>query len=170
MIIDYSGVIDLAVGVDRRTLQDGDAQLTIPPTVVPIVHNIRITNMSADSTTVHQASALAEVVDSMGPSTTNRTTNVLLLQRGLWEIDCSLATKFDYNQALGTNSPTNIQIVYQSYTVRLLSRYPAIGNFSDGRTYRLLLIQTATIRLFLPTTLAAQNQDAHVSVNAVRVL
>ena len=170
MILDYNGVIDLAVGLDRRIIQDGDAQLVVPAQIVPILLNIRPTVISVDSNVIQQGSAFADVGGNQAASTLSRSLDMLNLPKGLYELELTLATKFDFAQVVNLNNPVAIRIAYQSGFARMLCRYPAIGVFNDSAKYRMLFSSPATIQLLFPDTAVAQNIDARAFINAIRVL
>ena len=172
MIVDGVNVMDLALGADRRIVEDGDAQLVIPSTIIPVLLNARPHSPAPTlATTVFQGSVLARDAETInGPAQGDTAFNLMLLDRGLWELEYSMASLFDFTTTPAGPSRNRLRITYQGITLDLLARYAQIGSFNDFGRSRLLLSSSAQISQVVGFTGAGQNDLVHCSVNAIRIL
>jgi hypothetical protein len=175
MIIDGPITSDLTVGADTRIVQDGDAQIVVPATVLPVVLALRPTRLIPfgggelvnDSTLVNFF--LSRV--NLGSATNT----VIQLSKGLWELELTMATVFDYlpvPPSTGT-SPVEITLtdaLISTQTVVMLSRFPSIGSWVDYNRLRVLLTATHRVQVFVPITGATDDLAVQLSLNAIRIL
>jgi len=172
MIVDQPITADLTLGADRRIVQDGDTQLVVPPVITPVVLSLRPTSLVQqpvgpaidDSRTFHFFAARVNQAALSSPT--------VVLNKGLWELEFTMATSFDYTAAppLATLSGAEIQLGTALATVSLLTRFPQIGSFTDFGRCRVLLREATTVFVFTPASGAAQNIAQKACVNAIRII
>lgn len=170
MIIDYGGTIDLAVGTDRRTMEQGDAQVVIPNVVLPIVLNLRPTFIAVNTTTKIEGSILLTFQQTQLASVAGSTLNVQTLAKGLWELEMSLSSLYSYAVTVAANRSLQAILSYQGQTSTLMTRFPTIGSFVDLARFRLLLTSDATIQMIQPTTGVSETFIYHLNANCIRIL
>lgn len=169
MIIDTPTVVDVAVGVDRRIMQQGDAQILLKPEVELGVVMLKTTRSVRDSTIVQNESAFLHLTQ-LRVNQAALTTPIMLLAKGLWTIEMTLTTKFNWAVAAGTLGGVKAEMVYSGDTNTLIMHVATIGMFTNQVIYNFLLNENATLQLTTDITSVGQNSDARVSVNAVRHL
>jgi len=172
MIIDGPNTIDLAIGTDRRIIEPSDAQLSLPPTLVPVLLNARPHSPAPTNvTTVFQGSALSRDTSiNQAPSSGATSVNVMMLDKGLWELEITLTTLFDYTTTPAIGSAAEWRIFLAGVTMQLLRRMAFIGSFVDYNRVRLLLTSASQINLLAGATAAAQNSYTSGTVNAIKIL
>lgn len=169
MIVDSPIVSDMAIGVDRRIMQEGDSQLLLPASIQSVALAIRPTTTGVLTNVVMQQSVFAEaalLLNNSAPATGN----LFTLGAGLWELEMTLASKFDFSSAVGTLVSSDIAIVYRGAGRRLLSRLAEIGSYTDYNRMRLLLDTQAVIQVRGGITALAEHMDLLAIVNAIRIL
>jgi hypothetical protein len=171
LIIDGPITYDLTVGSDRRIPQDGDAQIQVPPSVLPVVLALRKTTFKNSFGNAVPVSSLLVQADVSRVNQAALTQTLTTLAVGLWELELTLATQFNYLSAVGTLNGAHIQLVDAvGTTIRLLSRFANVGTFTDFNRVRLLFDQQATLNLEANLTGVGQNLDARACVNCIRIL
>jgi len=169
VIIDGPNVLDLGIGAGRRIIQDGDSQLLIPPTLLPVLLNIKRTVIPASNAIVNDQSCLGEATVTANNSATF-TTNIIVLAAGLWELEMSLCTSFDYLTAAGAIGGADITLTYHAGSRRLLSRRASVGTFVDYNRMRLLLDEQTTVGIRHWLTAVGEHADSVTVINAIRIL
>jgi len=172
MIIDGPNTLDLALGTDRRILEAGDSQLSLPPSLIPVLLNLRPhVPTPTVATLVFQGSAILRGTEvANAPSTGQTATNLLMLDKGLWEIEATMSSWFDYGGTAPAILGALLRISYQAVTCNLLHRFAAVGAFVDYQRVRLLLTQSAQISMVNGATGVGQNNALSVTMNAIKVL
>jgi len=170
VIIDGPITFDLTMGADRRIPQDGDAQTQVPPIVNPVVLALKPTKFSNGGQSVISSSTLIDLsLVRNNQAAVNQPIHTLV--PGLWELECSLTTQFDYAGAVGTLN--GVAIMLRSVTgtqCRILQRLAAIGTFVDYNRLRLLLVENVILSLDVGITGVGDHQDSRASINAIRIL
>ena len=169
MIIDGVNVLDLALGANRRIVQDGDTQLAIPSTILPVLLNIRRTQTGIQTGTPQEQSVLSEANQATNNAATS-SVSIMTLQGGLWELELILCSQFDFSNAFGSLVTADITLNYKGLARRLLSRIASIGTFTDYQRMRVLLEDNCQMNLRNGTTGAAEHMTTLAIVNAIRVL
>ena len=172
MLLDQGVVYDLTLGSERRIPQDGDAQLTVPPTIIPVALALRPTVIKSQPPNPTENGSLLFQFFIARLNQGAVTNTIATLPKGLWEFECVQSCAFDYAAAfpLTNASGCEIQLAGSLATVALLSRFPTIGAFVDYNRLRVLLSEQATIQSSVPITGAAQNLAQKISVNCIRIL
>ena len=168
MIIDGLNVIDLAIGADRRIIEEGDAQLRVPSVIAPVLLNLRPT-VDLWSNSAEQAGSVFGQIEGSRSNQAQSDLAFMTLAKGLWELEFTLSTLFSYTMVGPGNAGVDLKINYIS-TTRVLRRYPQIGSFVDFQRMRVLLIKPASIILGMPANGVGQVLDASATLNAVRVI
>jgi len=169
MIVDKALTFDLTIGVDKRIPVDGDAQVQVPALVMPVCLMIQPTRVSS-AAGVETTSHLAESLLTRAASLPSTSTTVTTLAAGLWELELSLASWFDFQNTVGLFLRNVIELSYQGFTITLVARLVAPGSFTDYQRLRLLLSSNAGIIHRVPATGVAQTLDSEMMVNAIRIL
>lgn len=169
MIIDSPTIVDMAVGVDRRVIESGDVQVFLKPEVRLTIPILKTTRSVRDSSIVQNESAFLHV-SQVRFNQAALTTPIMLLAKGLWTIQMTLTSKFDWAAAAGVLGGIKAEMVYSGDTNTLLFHIATIGLFVNQVTYTYLLNEQATLQLTTDITGAAQHSDARVTVNAIRNL
>lgn len=170
MIVDGPNTIDLAVGTDRRVIESSDAQLSLPPVLMPVLLNLKAHIAGPASATVQRQSAMYR-------STLTRTNQAGLqqtfatLDKGLWELEITMASLFTaFIAGVGTFIGTALLLSYNGIDHPILRRIGFTGSYVDFNRMRILVLSQATLALEVGTTGAGQSSDADVQVNCIRVL
>lgn len=172
MIVDGPYTFDLTVGADRRIPDTNDAQTVIPPSVSPVVLGLKPTrffNGFAGVTPLTLSTLIQGDLSRLNQAAISQL--VCVLAPGLWELELTLATQFDYAGTVATFNGADISIVDSGgRVVKLLTRLAAVGTFSDFDRRRILILDQCNVNLDVSITGAAQHLDARVCVNAIRIL
>lgn len=169
MIVDQGLTFDLTIGTTKRIPQDGDAQVVVPPMVMPIALMIQPTRV-ASSAALQVSSHIAESLITRAASQATSPNTMTTLSPGLWELEMTLANWFDFQNVQGAFTRTTLELIYQGFTITLLSRFAAPGSFTDFQRLRLLLTSNADLVHRAPGTLALQTLDTEATLNAIRIL
>lgn len=169
MIIDGLTNINLAVGVDRRIIEDGDTQVAIPAAIFPTLLTLSPHNVAPTAIIVQNQSAIYEaqatLTNGVGVSPAFAT-----LSKGLYEFEMSMASAFNFVTAAGAFGGCAIAITYQGATTNLVKRIASVGSFVDYNRMRVLLISQATLSTTVSTNGIGQTTDMNVIVNVIRIL
>lgn len=169
MKIDTPLTFGLTVGQDRRIPQDGDAQVEVPPMVLPVALMIHPTSFVVGGGIV-QGSSIVDIFLTLTNGVAVQS-NMFILAPGLWELELTLASVFNYNAPLGQADGAEITMEYQnSGNIQILERIAAIGSFTDYNRLRVLLTSNAVIALLLDGNGVGQTVTARGTVNAIRIL
>jgi len=167
--VDGPNVIDLALGADRRIPEEGDAQITIPSLIMPVLLQLKPTRFVQLAVTLQRDSALASLFDSR----TNQaqiSRDVINIDKGLWEFEISMATSCNFAYVANSDFGVSCDLAYAGFTIPLLKRFFSIGNFNDYNRLRLLLVEPAKIQSNISLTGVGQSADMRLTVNAIRIL
>lgn len=171
MIVDSPVTSDLTLGQDKRIPEQADSQTVVPASVIPVVLALRPTNIPSGGVGV-------TIVDSgmfsLDISRTNQaavTQALVTLAPGLWELEMTLATQFDYAGAVGTLNGADIEFSDSiGRTARVLSRFAQVGTFSDFNRVRILPRNPLNVNLTVSITAVGQHLDARVFLNCIRII
>jgi|ERR1700693_4522180 len=172
MIIDSPYIIELARGVERRVIQDGDVQLVVPP-ILGVGVDLVLPHIFAIATgTVANTSATA----TFGNTKTNGgATNqeILRLPPGLWTLQCNLSARANYT-TIGTATPDIlVRLITPALTnaFNLLSLFVTVGShFALGQKFDVMLTETQIVQVVIQPNGVGQTIDSLVSINAIRRL
>lgn len=171
MIVDSGLNIGLAVGQDRRLMQEGDAQVVIPPTILPVVLALQPLAAMPGQNDTPVTSFLYHREFSTPQNTGAAETRICILSKGLWELELSIASWFNYAMILATPSFVSFTLDYQGTNlITLLKRYATSGSFTDYNRLRILLQSDADINAENPVTGVGQNCVSDFTLNAIRIL
>jgi hypothetical protein len=171
MIVDTPFTFDMTVGQERRIPQDGDNQLLIPPTLNGVFLGLRPTSIGGAQGAVPIRESFLVQQDLFRNNQAAVSQLLLTLPAGLFELEMTLSTQFDYAGAVGTANGATIQLTDAlGNIVRMLSRFAAIGTFVDYNRVRLLLRAASSLNLDVSITTVAQHLDVRAAVNAIRIL
>jgi hypothetical protein len=168
MIIDGPNTVDLAVGTDRRLPQEGDAQLLVPPLLMPVLQNLKPHRITFAGTVRHSDSVLRSFFSHNGGGG-NVTSTILTLSKGLYELEFSLASVFTADAPSGTDHSASIEAVYLGLPIPVLFRFARVGNYVDYNRMRFLAVDDFTIQNRIQAA-AGNDVTMRSVVNAIRVL
>lgn len=172
MIIDGPITFDLTLGADRRIPQPEDARLVVPPIMTPVVLSLKPTRIQdAFAGQITDSSLLTDFFVSR-LNQVGTTFSIANLVPGLWEIELTMASFFDYTPAppLVIGSPLRVIIFTATETVIVLARFPTAGSFTDFNRLRILTPVNVTVGCSVPTTGATDDLSVYVTLNAIRIL
>lgn len=169
MIVDTANNVALAQGQLRRIIENGDAQVTVPSVILPVLLQLQPTQVISDSAVVLQQSGIGGV---MGTRTNQAAGSfgIMTVPPGLWEFEISLSSWFNFANVAGAFTGASIVLVYQGFTMRLLERLATAGSFTDYNRLRMLLESQALVQMFIDATGPGQSVDGVAVVNAIRIL
>ena len=171
MIVDSQFTYDLTVGQDRRIPADNDAQTFIPAQVSPVVLALQPTVF--DSTGGNPTYKNSVIINkSFAQNNAGAfSSDLITLAPGLWELEMTMATQFDFVGTVATLNGAAIRLIDTlATTVNVLKRIAAIGTFTDYNRIRVLLRSATKINAFVGITTVAQHADADICVNAIRII
>jgi len=169
MIVDNPSIYDLTIGELKRRPTEGDGSFVIPPTLLPVALFSKPTYYFPTGTTLQTESAIAE----LNSSRTNQlalTFNVLRLPPGLYELEFSIASAFNFVNLLAAPDVAFAIDPLNSLTVRVLARYAAVGSFTDYNRLRILSREQFDITVRQEATGAGQTNTVLATVNAIRIV
>lgn len=172
MIIDSPIAYDLTLGADSRIPEEGDAQVHVPASVLPVVLFLRPTVLLNNPANPLLARSVLFHLFIARVNQAAVGTSLVQLVRGLWEIEISMASSFDYTPAppIGNAAGVEVRLINSIVSTTALTRFPQIGSFTDYTRYRVLFQETTTISLQVPLTGLTDDLAVQVSVNAIRIL
>ena len=172
MIIDGPITFDLTLGQDRRVPQEGDAQTDVPPVINPVVLALRPTRLLTQpaNPTLTDSTLFDFFISRVNQVAL--TSTLVTLAKGLWELEMSVASIFDFNPVppLTNASPVELSLTNSLVTTVIGSRFPAIGSFTDYNRLRILLLEPTAINLFVPLTGVTDDLSVQVSLNCIRII
>jgi hypothetical protein len=173
VIIDSPYIIELARGVERRVLEENDAQLLLPSSVQPtvdLISPVTLFGIATGSPANQSAMANANITrTNLG----GFSSNLLQLQPGLYDVDVLLSVRFNFT-TIGAASP-DVQLRLMSIDGQrsqiLISIYAAVGyNTERIHRFRFLIQESLFAQLVLGATGVGQTMDVTCAVNAQRQL
>lgn len=172
MILNRPLLYDLTQGDEARIPTADDATLILPPVLQPVVLALRSTVLlTQPPNPTLSGSAMFDFFQARvnGVATTS---SMVTLPKGLWELELSMATSFDYTPVppLTNLSPVEIQLSNSLSTIVIVSRFPAIGSHQDFNRLRLLLLEPTSLNLFVPLTGVTDDLAVQLSCNCIRIL
>jgi hypothetical protein len=175
VIVDNPLILNITAGAGRSIPETGDNQVVIPATMSPVVSpcqphllysasaGLQGANLSFFNTIVVQRNNQAQV-----------NTQILILPKGLYEIDVYLASKFNFTPAaagtVGAEVVMFIGPAGANASTIVISRWAFTGSFTDTMRFRLMANDELRFDLRVGITGAAEFADARVGLNAVRIL
>lgn len=169
MIVTTPNTFNLTIGAPGRIPEESDAQVIVPGTIMPVAYSLRPHIGGFQSAVELNESSMIETSNSR----TNQAATTIafaLLGKGLWELECTLATVYNYVGTVAAFNGVALQITYGGQIRNTIKRLSAIGSFVDRNNLKLLLLGQATLSLDLPLTGAGQSLDTVLMINCVRVL
>lgn len=173
MIVSTPLLTTLAAGTERRTIEFGDNEPTVPSSLlvtIPAQHQTIIVNAGTD---VERFSGLT----TNEVSRTNQAaliTTMMTLSPGLWEIYISLTNAFNWAHVIGTAAgevEVELSIGSVPDLLTLVSDFASIGQHAPiERRYRFMFISQFTVRHILSLTGVGQTTDSMCVLNAVKLL
>jgi len=171
VIVDGPITYDLTVGADRRITESGDAQTVVPPTVLPAALVLKPTQfiLQPANPTVRDSTQIEFQISRNNQG--NATSNVITLAPGIWELELSLSTQFDFVGGVGLMNGTSIKLTdAAATTIRIMERVANVGTFLDYVRYRILVRQAVNVLLFVGATAVAEHMDVRLMGNFIRIL
>lgn len=169
MIIDSPTIVDVAVGVDRRIIEHGDVQIVLKPEVLLNIPLLKTTRTVRDSTITQNESAFLHLTQAR-VNQAALTTPIMILSKGLWTVQMTLTSKFNWAAVAGVLGGIKGEMVYSGDTNTLIFHIATVGLFVNSVSYTYLLNDIATLQITTDITGVSQNSDARVTVNAIRHL
>lgn len=177
MILDTPISYDITVGAERRTPTDQDTQTIVPPVLSPVALSARAHLLIPQLTIAAQPQSVLTHFFSARVNQAAQSNAVAIMPKGLYEIEMTLATSFDYTAAPPLATLSGVEIQVQQFlptlgsVIALLTRFPTIGSFTDFNRVRLLIaVDQVQFVLFVPASGVAQNIAAKCSLNIIRIL
>ena len=169
MIVDFPMNFGLVVGQDRVIPEDNDARLYVPPSIVPVVLALQRTSIDITGNTNSESVVDSQVV-TRAPSSGALDTTIVLLTKGLWEIEAELSYNSDFASVPATPSVVQLGLVYQGITTNLSNLFLHIGDATTYSRWRFLFTSAASLILRTPATGVGQNLTARAGLNGIRIL
>ena len=172
MIIDSPYIVELARGVERRIMQEGDVQLLVPPVLTPIL-KFQLPHTFAIGTGIL---ANQSVTASFANTKTNgAATNqeILRLPQGLYTIQVHASLRANYTTIGNATADWLVRIITPGLTnaFNLINLWAIVGaNISEFASYDFMLDETRIIQVVIQPNAVGQTIDSSVNVNAVRRL
>lgn len=170
MIVDNPIITDLALGVDRRIPQAGDAQLIVPATAIPTLPLTGISKLVGQGPIgVIATSAIGSNSRFQPPSTAENNQNLFTLPKGYWRLQCTVSVTFDFAPAGGAVG-CMLLITDGVLTVPLYDIVPRITSFSFFFTVSFLNRENWTFTQRTGVTAAGQNIEHRINYTINRLL
>lgn len=171
MILGGSNNYNITQGDFLRTPQENDASVVVPPTVLPVVLSLRPTIVNQPNS-IDQDGSTLEWNFIARNNQAAASTPIIRIKAGLWELEVTCATWFNYTPTppLTSASDAGLSFQYEGITTPILARYPQTGSFTDFNRLRILIKSVAEISLVYPATGAAEHLIIKGVVNAIRIL
>lgn len=169
MILDTPIITELAGGAGRIIPQDGDAQIYVPPALQPVTEILRPHSVLLSLTVPQVLSFISETAVSR-TNQAQATFTMGLLGPGLWDLEITLATWFNFASVAAGFNHVTVQFVIGALTTRMLAQFAVIGAQTNRTKQRLLLRDNCTVQLNTTITGVGQSLDTLASLNAVRIL
>jgi len=171
MIVDSPLVIEQARGQDKRIIEAGDAQLSLPPVLHSTMELVQPTLFTPGALTVVR-------VGSMTHITTSRTnqaaasTVFMTLQPGIYNIQLFLSCRFNYTTLPNATPDVSIRLVNAGGSIVTPLAFYAATGMSPALPVQLEvnLIDQTTVELRTELNGVGQTVDALAYCNAVRRL
>lgn len=172
MILNRSLIYDLTLGDKLRVPQAGDSDVVVPAALTPVVLTARPHTITTTLPTTAIDDSFVTEISISRVNQISVLTQLIILAPGLWELDLSLASSFDYNPPPPLTFASMVRVELSSLfgTSAVLQRFPAIGSFGDNYRMRLLLMNATTISLRVPATGLSDDLAVGLCVNATRIL
>lgn len=159
----------MTFGDTARSPEASDNNVQVPNMILPVVLALRA-HESTIPGAIFQGSTISETLLASANSAP-LTSQIITLAPGLWEIEISMTSWFNYNKVSADFNGTAVIFNYQGVNRTLMKRYAATNlSATDFARYRLLLSAVGTLSLNSSTTGVGQALDAQAIVNAIRIL
>lgn len=173
MIIDSPGILQLAVGTDKRIPEVGDNQIVLPATILPVITPTQIIRAAQSSTEIQRTSFVASTSDTR----TNQAANVLTLctvEKGLWDFVFTLTTRANYISAALVNG-ADLSWNNGLFSIQLINVLPVgTATVPDSKVtilpIRMLLGEQITFELRTGLTGVGATMESQLRVIANRIL
>lgn len=170
MIVQSSVSYDLTLGQTSRVPTQDDTVVQVPPSIQPVVLSL-VPHGVRQFPAVNFNSFFIDGQQGRAPSQALLTSDIATISPGVWELELTLMSWFDYNGAAQTFNHTGVVINYPIGTpITVLARRSSVGSFTDFNRMRVLLTSNAIIQIQNPGTLAAQNNELIATINAIRII
>ena len=172
MIIDTPYIIELARGVDRRIMQDGDVQLIVPPVLQVGVELCLPHQLGLGTGVLAETSATANFNQS---KTNGGATNqeILRLSPGLYTIALDLSLRANYTTLPNATPDYFVRLILPSLVnaVNLVAAFATVGsNVNFFRTYKFMLKEEHIVQVVVQPNGVGQTLDSALAVVASRHL
>lgn len=170
MIVDSDLILTSARGTERRVIEAGDTSLTIPPVLQATYLPILQTQAANTGTEVQRFSSMSgnEV------SRTNQAaldTTVLTLEKGLWRINFSCSSAFNWAHVVGTAvGEVEVYANFDSGVQTLYASFARIGTHDFQRELTILALANFEIHHSIGITGVGQTTDSMFQINASKIL
>lgn len=171
MNLDSSLLGNLGIAVPNAMPENKDGTLSIPPILLhaldPIFPLYKISGVGATSET-SQIIAVQVIRNNQGAGSNT----IITFSRGLYEVDLSLTTRFNWT-AVGTTPHTEVRLFVPglSSSNPVLSCFAATGIQQVGRKFKMLIpIDGWSLTLNYGVTAVAENLEASVSAVVTKIL
>lgn len=171
MIVNSNLIAAIGIGSDAAMPQPEDAQLVIPPTLVPSL--LFTTPMVIDvSTVIPQTTSFMEANENVHTNLAANSITLATLARGLWEITFNVSAWFNYDSAGAGGDFVAYRLISQPSTVlsNVISFAARQGLFMFSTNIRVLLQQETTINRRNPTNGVGQTIQNSVSIIANKIV
>lgn len=169
MIVDSPNSFNVTIGAETRVPEEGDAQVVIPATILPVVLSLKPLQTTISTTDTLTQSNIY-VASALSANAVSFQSLFGTLGAGLWELEMSLITLFNFVPAPGSFIGAAILLNQNSVDKQMVRRFGSIGSFVDNQRMRILLRNKATLLIELGSTGVGQNIDSIAIVNAVRII
>lgn len=172
MIVDSPLITNLALGVDRRIPQDGDAQLVLPPTLNAVTEFLQPTLIDV-SVAVLQFGSFVETNTFVRTNAAALISTLALLSKGLWRITYNCYWWWNYTGAVAGADFSAVRL--KNTATGILSEiafsYPLIDTAQNQIVqHQYLLNDNATIELSMPLNGVGETLIVRIGLNCEKVL
>lgn len=169
MIVESPLTFGLTIGADRRIPNEDDSKVFIPATVQPVVLMLQPHSAWPNISTIANGSAVGELANNI-TNAAGVDSILFTLPRGLWKLQITLASGFNWAATPPALSGATVSLLYQGFSLQLITRTAAIGSFFDTLEMDFIFQSDAVLSLLLDTNGVAQTTTAKMIGNAIRVL
>jgi hypothetical protein len=169
VIVDSPLTLSLTVGQDRRIPDQLDARIEVPPVIIPIVLALQPTKVLENTSTPQQQSFFTESIFTRTNQPTTAQT-IGTLAKGLWELEITLSSWFNYNNTPGALNRVQIDYFMSNLIVPSINRFAGPGSYTDYQRVRILVEQQCAILHRVPATAVGENLSTVATLNAIRII
>jgi hypothetical protein len=171
VIVDSPLLAGLTLGSGRAVPEQGDSQVTVPPTIIPVTQACTPHVFYASTHSADQTSTFTEITQNL-TNQAQTEVNIATLPKGLYLLQMNMASWFSFTPAgpVTTGAEIRAKISANGTQVKLLSRYPFTGSFTDYFECLILAVDDLILTQVGGITGAAQFLTVRTLINAVRIL